>query len=43
MVLQKTYTSSNEITFEIEGAPGVYFLEIKSTDQVLGRIRVIKN
>jgi hypothetical protein len=30
-------------TFDIEGAPGVYFLEIETTEQVLGRIRVIKN
>jgi hypothetical protein len=42
-ILYKTYASSNEIIFEIEGAPGVYFLEIETTDQVLGRIRVIKN
>jgi hypothetical protein len=42
-LLHKTYISTKEITFEIEGAPGVYFLEIETTDQVLGRIRVIKN
>jgi hypothetical protein len=42
-ILYKTYASSNEIIFEIEGAPGVYFLEIETAEQVLGRIRVIKN
>jgi hypothetical protein len=42
-ILHKTYTSTNEITFEIEGAPGVYFLEIETAEQVLERIRVIKN
>jgi len=36
-------SDSSEITFEIEGASGVYFLEIESTEQVLDRIRVIKN
>jgi hypothetical protein len=43
VILHKTYPSTNEITFEIEGATGVYFLEIESAEQVLGRIRVIKN
>jgi hypothetical protein len=42
-ICQKTQTSAKEITFEIEGAPGVYFLEIETVEQVLGRIRVIKN
>jgi hypothetical protein len=42
-ILHKTYASTNEITFDIEGAPGVYFLEIETAEQVLGRIRVIKN
>jgi hypothetical protein len=42
-IIHKTSTSSNEITFEIEGAPGVYFLEIETREQVLGRIRMIKN
>ena len=41
--LHKAYSSTNEITFEIEGAPGVYFLEIESAEQVLGRVRVVKN
>jgi hypothetical protein len=42
-ILHKTYSSTDEITFEIEGASGLYFLEIETTDQVLGIIRVIKN
>jgi hypothetical protein len=43
VILYKTYPSTNEITFDIEGTPGVYYLEIESAEQVLGRIRVIKN
>jgi hypothetical protein len=42
-VFHKTYTSTNEITFEIDGATGVYFLEIESAEEVLGRVRVVKN
>jgi predicted outer membrane repeat protein len=42
-ILHKTYTSMDEITFEIEGAPGMYFLEIESAEQALERIRVIKD
>ena len=42
-ILHKTYSSTDIITFEIEGAPGVYFLEIESAEQVLGRVRVVKN
>jgi hypothetical protein len=42
-ILQKTYTITDEIIFEIEGPAGVYFLEIESAEEVLGRIRVIKN
>jgi hypothetical protein len=43
VILHKAYSSTDEITFEIEGASGVYFLEIESAEQVLGRVRVIKN
>jgi hypothetical protein len=42
-IFHKTYTSTNEISFQIEGAPGVYLLEIESAEQVLGRVRVVKN
>jgi hypothetical protein len=43
VILHKDFTSTNEITFEIEGTPGIYFLEIETAEQLLGRIRVIKN
>jgi hypothetical protein len=43
VILHKAYSSTDEITFEIEGATGVYFIEIQYAEQVLGRIRVIKN
>jgi hypothetical protein len=43
IILHKDYTSTKEITFDIEGATGVYFLEIESAEQVLGRVRVVKN
>jgi hypothetical protein len=43
VILHKDFTSTNEITFEIEGATGVYLLEIESAEQVLGRVRVVKN
>jgi hypothetical protein len=43
VILHKAYSSTNEITFEIDGATGVYFIEIETAEEVLGRIRVVKN
>ena len=41
LLQSKTFTNSATITFEIEGAPGVYFLKLKSSDQE-AVIRVVK-
>jgi hypothetical protein len=43
IILHKDYTSTKEITFDIESTPGIYFLEIETAEQVLGRVRVVKN
>ena len=42
VICYKTYMSTNEITFEIEGATGVYFLEIETAEGISTQ-KVIKN
>ena len=42
VVERKTFTATDEINMEIEGASGLYIVEIETKGEILGRVQVAK-